>query len=44
MDGKELGDLVHEVDVKGRTVNEVAMEWATANESKWRAWAACAAK
>lgn len=43
MDGKELGDLVHEVDVKGRTVNEVAMEWAKANEAKWRSWAACAA-
>jgi glycine betaine/proline transport system substrate-binding protein len=44
MDGKELGDLVHEVDVKGRPVNEVAMEWAKNNEAKWRSWAACAEK
>ena len=43
-DGKELGDLVYQVDVKGRTVNEVAMEWAKNNEAKWRGWAACAEK
>lgn len=42
MDGKELGDLVYEVDVKNRSVEEVAMEWATENEATWRAWAACA--
>jgi glycine betaine/proline transport system substrate-binding protein len=44
MDGKELGELVYEVDVKGRAVEDVAMEWAKKNEAKWRSWAACAEK
>ncbi|WP_138471551.1 ABC transporter substrate-binding protein [Poseidonocella sp. HB161398] len=43
MDADEVGQLVYEVDVEGRDVDEVAMEWATENESKWREWAACAA-
>jgi glycine betaine/proline transport system substrate-binding protein len=43
-DSKELGDLVYQVDVEGRSVNEVAMEWAKTNEAKWRGWAACAEK
>jgi glycine betaine/proline transport system substrate-binding protein len=42
MDGDDLGKLVYEVDVAGRSVEDVAMEWATANEAKWRGWAACA--
>ena len=42
MDGAEVGSLVYEVDVKRRSVEDVAMEWATANEAKWRSWAACA--
>ncbi|APG89041.1 L-proline glycine betaine binding ABC transporter protein ProX (plasmid) [Sinorhizobium americanum CCGM7] len=44
MDGKEVGELVYEVDVKARPVEEVAMEWAKKNEAKWRSWAACAQK
>lgn len=43
LDGDEIGQLVYEVDVKGRSVEDVAMDWAKANETKWRAWAACAA-
>jgi len=43
MDGDEVGKLVYEVDVNGRTVEDVAMEWAKANEAKWREWATCAA-
>ena len=42
IDGDELGRLVYEVDVEGRPVEEVAMEWATNNEATWRSWAACA--
>ena len=42
MAGQEPGTLVYQVDVEGRTVEDVAMEWATANEAKWRGWAACA--
>ncbi|MCB1444372.1 MAG: ABC transporter substrate-binding protein [Rhizobiaceae bacterium] len=44
IDGKELGDLVYQVDVKGRPVKDVAMEWAKTNEATWRGWAACAEK
>ncbi|WP_244429911.1 ABC transporter substrate-binding protein [Rhizobium leguminosarum] len=44
IDGKELGQLVYEVDVNGRSVEEVAMEWAKKNEATWRSWAACAEK
>jgi glycine betaine/proline transport system substrate-binding protein len=43
MDGNEVGQLVYKVDVEGQSVEDVAMEWATGNEAKWRAWAACAA-
>jgi glycine betaine/proline transport system substrate-binding protein len=43
MDGPEVGALVYKVDVEGQTVEDVAMEWATANEAEWRGWAACAA-
>lgn len=42
MEGQEVGTLVYQVDVEGRTVEDVAMEWATANEAKWRGWATCA--
>jgi len=42
MEGAEVGQLVYEVDVKGRGIEDVAMEWATANEAEWRGWAACA--
>lgn len=40
--GPEVGTLVYEIDVNGRSVEEVAMEWARANETTWRAWASCA--
>ena len=43
MDGDEVGRLVYQVDVEGVAIEDVAMEWATANEEKWRGWAACAA-
>jgi glycine betaine/proline transport system substrate-binding protein len=43
MDGDEVGQLVYEVDVEGQAVEDVAMEWARANEAEWRGWAACAA-
>jgi glycine betaine/proline transport system substrate-binding protein len=43
MDSDEVGALVYKVDVEGKSVEDVAMEWATQNEAKWREWAACAA-
>jgi len=42
MEGDEVGQLVYEVDVEGRSVEDVAMEWATENEARWREWASCA--
>ena len=42
MEGQKVGTLVYQVDVEGRTVEDVAMECATANEAKWRGRAACA--
>jgi glycine betaine/proline transport system substrate-binding protein len=43
MDGDEVGQLVYKVDVDGMSVEDVALEWAQANEEKWRSWATCAA-
>ncbi len=43
MDSDEVGALVYKVDVEGKSVEDVAMEWATQNEAKWRGWATCAA-
>lgn len=40
--GKEVGTLVYKVDVEGESVEDVAMEWVTENEDRWRAWAVCA--
>ncbi|MGE0118383.1 MAG: ABC transporter substrate-binding protein [Dongiaceae bacterium] len=39
MDAKELGLLGAQVDLEGKTIEEVAEGWITANESKWRGWA-----
>jgi len=41
IDGATVGALVYEVDVNGRSVEEVAMEWARENEQQWRNWAFC---
>lgn len=43
MTGPEVGALVYEVDVEGRSVEEVAMEWAQLNQERWTEWASCAA-
>jgi glycine betaine/proline transport system substrate-binding protein len=39
LDAKELGLLGGQVDLEGKTIEEVAEAWINANESKWRAWA-----
>jgi glycine betaine/proline transport system substrate-binding protein len=38
MDAKELGLLGGQVDLDGKTIEEVAEAWINANEVKWRAW------
>jgi glycine betaine/proline transport system substrate-binding protein len=39
IDTAELNNLSGQVDLQGKTIEEVAAAWVDANESKWRAWA-----
>ena len=39
IDGNELNGLSGQVDLDGKTIEDVAAAWVTANEAKWRAWA-----
>jgi glycine betaine/proline transport system substrate-binding protein len=38
-DAKELGLLGAQVDLEGKSIEDVAEAWINANEAKWRAWA-----
>jgi glycine betaine/proline transport system substrate-binding protein len=38
IDAKELGLLGAQVDLEGKTIEEVADAWIKANEAKWKAW------
>ena len=38
IDAKELGLLGAEVDLEGRSIEEVAAEWVAGNEAVWREW------
>jgi glycine betaine/proline transport system substrate-binding protein len=38
LDAKELGLLGAQVDLDGKTIEEVAEAWVAANESRWRGW------
>ena len=38
IENKEMGELIIEVDLKGRSVDEVVAEWMKNNESRWKAW------
>jgi glycine betaine/proline transport system substrate-binding protein len=44
MDNATLNNLLVEVDVKGRSLEDVATEWLKANEAVWKPWAQCAEK
>ena len=39
LDAKELGGLAGQVDLDGKSIEEVAEAWVNANEAKWRSWA-----
>jgi glycine betaine/proline transport system substrate-binding protein len=41
MTGNTLGLMAGEVDVDGKAAGEVAKNWLDANETTWKAWAAC---
>ncbi|MBC8037035.1 MAG: ABC transporter substrate-binding protein [Rhizobiales bacterium] len=39
IDAADLNELSGEVDLQGKTIEDVAAAWITANEAKWKAWA-----
>ena len=39
IDAAELNKLSGEVDLEGKTMEDVAAAWVDANEAKWKAWA-----
>ena len=39
IDAAELNKLSGEVDLEGKTIEDVAAAWVDANEAKWKAWA-----
>jgi len=38
METKELGLLAGEVDLQGKSIDDVAAAWVAANEAKWKPW------
>jgi glycine betaine/proline transport system substrate-binding protein len=36
---EELNKLSGEVDLEGKTIEDVAAKWVADNEAKWKAWA-----
>ena len=36
---EELNKLSAEVDLNGKSIDDVAKAWVDANEAKWKAWA-----
>ena len=39
IDVKELNKMSGEVDLEGKSIDDVAKAWVDANEAKWKAWA-----
>jgi glycine betaine/proline transport system substrate-binding protein len=39
MDAAELNGLSGQVDLDGKSPEDVAAAWIAANEAKWQAWA-----
>jgi glycine betaine/proline transport system substrate-binding protein len=38
IDNDEMGKMITEVDLNGKTVSAVVGEWMTANEARWSEW------
>jgi glycine betaine/proline transport system substrate-binding protein len=36
-----MGNMVGEVDLKGRPVDEVVEEWVSKNKDTWKKWTEC---
>lgn len=43
-DGAEQSKLVHEIDQKGRKLDEVVAEWLKQHEADWKSWTEAAAR
>lgn len=41
MDNSTIGRLTAEVDLEGKSVREVALQWLKSNEATWKSWASC---
>ena len=39
IEAADLNELSGEVDLNGKTIEDVAAAWIAANEAKWKAWA-----
>ncbi len=42
IDNQAMGDLIIEVDLEGKALEDAVEDWLTSNESTWRQWGACA--
>lgn len=42
IDNKTMGNLIIEVDLQGKSVEDTVEGWMKANEGTWREWGACA--
>lgn len=38
IDNDEMGQMITEVDLNGKTVEEVTDAWIAANEGRWKPW------
>jgi len=41
IDNQSMGEMIGQVDLDGREVDEVVAEWVQNNESEWKNWIAC---
>jgi glycine betaine/proline transport system substrate-binding protein len=41
VDNATMGNMVGEVDLKGRPVDEVVEEWVSKNKDTWKKWTEC---
>jgi glycine betaine/proline transport system substrate-binding protein len=41
MDNSTIGRMTAEVDLEGKSVREVALQWLKSNEATWKSWASC---
>lgn len=40
IDNAEMGQMITEVDLEGRSIDEVVADWMAANEARWTGWIA----